>query len=308
MDALKPHRLALALVALCVALPTVALGARPQSATGPAAPASNSTTYTDSTGEDPAGPDITTIVVSNDDGGGLTFRVNVPNRPQLTSDIALLVSLDTDANQATGDPQAFGADYAIQLLGGEALLFKWDATTNNYLLAATQSTLSYSWSSGATIRINASDIGNTRKFNFNVIVFSGVVLDPTTGNVDFTNSHHDIAPAVGLYPYIVKIGPPQLAVTSFTHAPATPVAGRAFTLRLVATRSDTGAVLQNGQVVCVGRSGTVRLTATVHRVSGGAATCTFQIPRKAKGKRFTGSDTIVFEGQKASRSFSGTIH
>jgi len=44
------------------------------------------------------------------------------------------------------------------------------------------------------------------------------------------------------------------------------------------------------------------------RVSGGAATCTFQIPRKAKGKRFTGSDTIVFEGQKASRSFSGTIH
>jgi hypothetical protein len=308
LDALKPHRLALALVALCVALPTVALGARPQSATGPAAPASNTTTYTDSTGEDPAGPDITTIVVSNDDGGGLTFRVNVPNRPQFTSDMRLLIWIDTDANQATGDPQMFGADYVIVLLGGETVLFKWDATTSNYLLAATQSTLSYSWSGGATVMINASDLSNTRRFNFATEVDSGLVIDQTTGSIDFTNAHGDIAPTIGLYPYQVKIGPPQLVVKSFTHAPASPVAGRTFTLRLVVTRSDTGAVLQNGQVVCVGRSGTVRLTATVHRVSGGAATCTFQIPKKAKGKRFTGSDTIVFEGQKASRSFSGTIH
>jgi len=309
MDALKPYRLVLALAIVCVAVPTVAAGARlPQSTSSPQAVASNTTTYTDSTGEDALGPDITTIVVSNDDAGTITFRINIPNRPQLTSDMALFMLLDTDANQATGDTTAFGADYVLQLLGGEVLLFKWDATASDYLLAATQSSLSYTWSGGATIRINASDLSNTRNLNFNVVALSGLVVDSTTGNVDFTNAHRDFAPTVGLYPYQVKIGAPKLVVKSFTHSPATATAGKTLTLRLTAARSDTGAVLQGGQVVCVGRAGSVRLVAIVHRVTGGVAVCAFRIPKTAKGKTFRGSDTVVFEGQKATRSFTGKIH
>lgn len=310
MDQLKPYRFVLALAAvLCVALPTVALGAtrQPQSAASPTAAASNTVTFTDSTGEDPQGPDITTIVVSNDDAGTITFRVNVPNRPQFDNNTMLmLMFIDTDSNQATGDPQSFGADYAIQLLGGQALLFKWDGTT--FSLAANQSTLSYSWSGGATIRINASDLGNTRKINFDAIVLSGLVIDPTTGAIDDTNAHADGAPTVGLYPYDVKIGKPSLVVKKFTRKPANATAGQNFSLLLTAARSDTGATLQGGQVICVGRAGTTKLTAIVHRVVGGAAVCTFKIPKTAKGKTFRGSDTIVFEGLKASRSFSGKIH
>jgi hypothetical protein len=307
MDLLKPYRFALALAALCLALPAVALGARaPQSATTPAATASNSATFTDSTGEDPAGPDITTVVVSNDDAGTITFRINIPNRPQFgTTDMLMLMFIDTDSNQSTGDPQSFGADYAIQLLGGEILLFKWDGTT--FSLAATQSTLSYSWSGGATVTINASDLGNSRKINFDVLVLSGLVIDPMTGAIDDTKAHADVAPTVGLYPYEVKLTPPTLVVKSFTHAPVRPTAGKIFTLRLVATRSDTGAVLQGGQVACVGRVGAARLVATVHRVTGGAATCVFRIPKTANGKTFRGTDTVVFEGLKATRSFTGKI-
>ena len=307
MDLLKPYRFVLALAALCLALPAVALGARaPQSATGPIATSSNSATFTDSTGEDPAGPDITTVVVSNDDAGTITFRVNIPNRPQFgTTDMLMLMFIDTDGNQSTGDPQSFGADYAIQLLGGEILLFKWDGTT--FSLAATQSTLSYSWSGGATVKINASDLGNSRKISFDVLVLSGLVIDPMTGAIDDTNAHADVAPTVGLFPYEVKLTPPTLVVKSFTHAPASPTSGKIFTLRLTAARSDTGAVLQGGQVACVGRVGSVRLVATVHRVAGSAATCAFRIPKTAKGKTFRGSDTIVFEGLKASRSFTGKI-
>jgi hypothetical protein len=309
MDLLKPYRFVLALAAVCLALPAVAVGARlPQSTSATATPASNTTTFTDSTGEDPLGPDITTIVVSNDDSGTITFRINIPNRPQLTADMALVVFLDTDANQSTGDPQVFGADYLIQLLGGEALLFKWDATAADYILAATQSSLSFAWSGGVTLKINASDLSNSRKLNFNVVALSGLVVDPTTGNVDFTNAHRDLAPTVGLYPYEVKVGAPKLVVKTFTHSPASVVAGKTFTLRLIAARSDTGAVLQGGQVTCVGRAGTTRLVAIVHRVTGGAAVCTFRIPKTAKGKTFRGSDTVVFEGQKATRSFTGKIH
>jgi uncharacterized membrane protein len=310
MDQLRPYRFVLALAALlCVALPTVALGAtrQPQSAASPAAAASNTATFTDSTGEDPQGPDITTIVVSNDDAGTITFRVNVPNRPQFdVNTMLMLMFVDTDSNQATGDPQSFGADYAIQILGGEALLFKWDGTT--FSLAATQSSLAYSWSGGATVKINASDLGNARKINFDALVLTGLVIDPTTGAIDDTNAHADGAPTVGLYPYDVKVGKPTLIVKKFTHKPASPKAGSSFSLLLTSARSDTKAVLQGGQVTCVGRAGSTKLVATVHRVSGGAAVCTFKIPKNAKGKTFRGTDTIVFEGLKASRSFSGKIH
>ena len=50
------------------------------SPTGRLAPAGNSVTYSDSTGE-PGVKDITTVVVSNDDSGMLTFRINVPSLP-----------------------------------------------------------------------------------------------------------------------------------------------------------------------------------------------------------------------------------
>ena len=64
----------LGLIALaCVVLPA-AVGAAPVAATA------NTTTYTDSTGENPAAPDITTIVVSNNDAGIISFKINVPNR------------------------------------------------------------------------------------------------------------------------------------------------------------------------------------------------------------------------------------
>src|SRR5215467_1280362 len=184
MDQLKPYRFVLAFAALlCVALPTVALGAtrQPQSA---ASPASNTVTFTDSSG-DTKGADIQTIVASNDDAGTITFRINVPNRPQFdVNTMLMLMFVDTDSNQATGDPQSFGADYALQLLGGQILLFKWDGTT--FSLAANQSTLSYSWSGGATVKINASDLGNPRHINFDVILLSELVIDPTTGAIDDT--------------------------------------------------------------------------------------------------------------------------
>ena len=63
-----------------------------------------------------------------------------------------------------------------------------------------------------------------------------------------------------------------------------PVAGRPFTLKLVAARSDTGAAVQNGRVTCVGRVGAARLKAQLQRVQGGAATCTWNIPAGREGQ------------------------
>jgi hypothetical protein len=295
---------ALAIALAVVAVPFLASGAFAKTA-APAAPTANSTTYQDSVGEDATAPDITTITVSNDDAGTLTFRVNVPNRAQLSNDLVAIVDIDSDANQATGDPTNFGSDYIIQYIQGEAILFKWDGS--DYTLSATQASLTSSWASGPTFKINASDLNNTRKLSFDALVVSGVVFDPQTGAIDCSACKRDFAPLIGLYNYQLLITKPTLVVRSLKPTPARPVAGRSFTLKLVAARSDTGAVVQNGRVTCVGRLGSARLKATVQQVQGGAATCTWSIPANAKGKTFRGSVAVVFEGLKASQSYTGKV-
>ncbi len=128
----------------------------------PAAIAANSVTFNDSTGEDPAAPDITTVVVSNNDAGIVSFRINVPNRPTLGADMAVDVFVDTDNNTATGDPDLAGVDYVIELLQNEINLFKWDGSNFSRRFGDPSAvTLSFSYQGGITIRISASELGET---------------------------------------------------------------------------------------------------------------------------------------------------
>ncbi len=303
--------LLIAIVVAVVALPTVASGAF----SSPAAPegvAANSTNYQDSAGENPAAPDITTLTVSNTDAGMLSFRVNVPNRPSFGQDMLIVLFVDADNNSATGDPDPLGqgVDYVVEIFGGEAALFRWDGTNFTRRAGDPPATsLIFSYQGGITINISTAELGNTKALKFNVLVFSGITIDSTTGDLDFTNAVGDIAPAAGagLYQYEVKITPPTLVVRSLKPTPKNPIAGRPFTLRLVAARSDTNAVVQNGRVTCVGRIGNARLRAQVQRVQGGAATCTWNIPPTAKGKTFRGSVAVVFEGLRASQAYSGKV-
>jgi hypothetical protein len=294
----------LAVAALVVALPTAA-GALPQGTATPSAVAASTQTYPDSTGEDPASPDMTSIVVSNDDVGGLTFRINTPNRPQFTQDMAVVVFLDSDANQATGDPAGLGTDYLIEIFRGEVILYKWDGV--DFAISATQSSLNHVWSSGATIRINASDLSNTRKFTFEVITVANIVYDDTTGAIDCSACARDFAPAVGLHTYTMVLAKATLVVKKVSSTPKSPAAGKRFTFRMTAARSDTGATIRNGKVTCKGRVGTTSLKAKTAKVVNGAVTCVWVIPAKSKGKRFRGSAAVQFEGLKASRSYSGKI-
>jgi hypothetical protein len=298
------------IVAACVLLPTAAAGAGTFGSSSTARVAANTTTYTDSTGENPGAPDITTIVVSNNDAGMLSFRINIPNRAAFDRDMLLGLFVDTDSNGATGDPETFGADYAVQLLLGDIALFKWDGENFSRRPGDPPSTsLLFSYSGGVTITISAAELGNTKAFGFATFVLSGLVIDETTGDIDFTNAKGDAAPAVdaGLYKYEVKTAPPKLVVQKLTTAPKKPVAGKLFSAKLAVTRSDTGAVLKGGQVTCVGRAGGVALRAKTHRFVGGQAVCTWQIPAGAKGKTFRGSVAVVFEGLRAAKGVSGKI-
>jgi hypothetical protein len=299
----------LAIAVAVVALPTVASGAV-SGASAPALAATNSTSYQDSSGENAAAPDITTLTVSNTDAGLISFKINIPNRPQLTQDMLILLFADTDANPQTGDPDSLGADYVIQIFGGEAGLFRWDGSDFTRRAGDPPATsLIFAYQGGMTITMSAAELGNTKRLGFAVIAIGGVVIDPVNGDLDFTNAVSDVAPAsgAGFYQYEVKITPPTLVVKKLTPTPVKPTAGRAFTLRLIAARSDTGAAVQNGKVACVGRIGSAKLKAQVQRVAGGAATCTWNIPVAAKGKTFRGSVGVVFEGLKASQGYASKV-
>ena len=273
----------------------------------------NNQAFPDSIGENPTGLDIQSLNLSNDNKGNITLVVNVPNRPTLTPDMLFLIFVDADANPATGDPDSLGADYAIQLegpLSGSAQigLFRWDGTT--YAGAGVpQTSLTFGYLNGAaTIKVNASELGSTKKINFAVIGFSELALD-ANGDPDFTNAHVDTAPdqGHGFFSYDVKTLPPSLVVKSFGTKPAKPHAGKAFSVFVVYARSDGSASTGVDSAVCKGSVAGHALKGT-GAVTNGRATCTFAVPKTAKGKTIHIVLTVVgAEGTKTSHTFNAKV-
>jgi hypothetical protein len=292
----------LVLVALGVALvslPAAALG-------GAARTAVNSQNFIDSTGEDAAAPDITSIAVSNDDAGLITFKVNISNRPTMTSDMAVVIYLDTDQLATTGDTSLFGADYVIELDPGAVGLFKWNGS--DFVFADSQSSLTFGYdATGATIRVGAADLNKTKGFNFVAIAASGLAVD-ANGNPDNTNLHTDPAPDAGHgvfnYKVLTKL---TLSVAAFTTAPKPARAGKSFVAGLAANESDTQGPVQTGTVACAATIALKHIVATAHGVANGIAACSWKIPKTAKGKTIRGTITLTVQGVKVSRSFAAKI-
>jgi hypothetical protein len=288
-----------AVLATLAALPAIAIA----SSSATAATASNSQTYTDSTGEDPAAPDITTIVVSNDDAGNITFQVNISNRPTFTQDMLVDIFLDTDKNATTGDTQLFGADYVLEMQPGAAGVFQWNGQT----FASGQVVDASYAATGATFHINARDLGATQGFNFVAIATSGVTTD-ANGNPDFTNAHDDVAPDVGRGTYSYQVlAKLTLSVNGFTTSPAPPKSGRTFSAGLAVSQSDTGSGVTAGTITCSARIAGKQLTMTARRVVDGVAVCVWLIPGKSHGKTVRGSITLTVRGSHVTRSFAARV-
>lgn len=293
----------LSAAAVLVALPSTALGG----AARVSASASNSQTFQDSTGENAAAPDITTINVSNDDAGNLTLQVNVPNRPTLTPDMLMLVFLDTDNNASTGDPQAGGADYALQLVPGAVNVFPW--TGSGYGNAAPAASLTYSYTAGAaTFHISDADLGGSKVFNFFAVVESGIVVDEN-GNPDDTNALVDVAPdpGHGTYKYNVLMTL-KLSVAAFTTSPKPAKAGKPFSVGLAVNENDTNGPVKTGTVACAATIAGKHIPAA-HKggIANGIATCVWPLPKKAKGKTIRGTITLTVKGTTVQRAFSAKI-
>jgi hypothetical protein len=282
-----------------LSMPALALG-------GDARHASNTTTFPDSTGEDAAAPDITSVVVSNDDAGLITFLINVSNRPALTQDMFFLIWVDSDKNPNTGATDVLGADYVIELDPGNVVLFQWNGS--DFVTAASQTSLIYSYlPTGPKIQIKAADLGATKSLNFGIIAASGFALD-AQGNADLTNLHRDYAPDQGhgfnTYNVLTKL---VLTVTAFTTAPKPAKAGRTFSASLAANENDTAGPVQTGTVGCSASIAGKRLVVVTHAVRNGVAVCVWRVPRTAKGRIVRGLITLTVRGSSVTRGFSARI-
>lgn len=268
--------------------------------------ASNSQTFADSTGENPAAPDVTSIALSNDDAGLITFQINVSNRPTLTPDMLFWVFLDTDGNPSTGDTVANGADYLIQLIPGFVDLFKWNGS--DFAATPSESTLVYSYAStGPTIKLNASELGGVKAFNFSVLAISGVAFN-SSGVPDLSKSSGDLAPdpGHGMYAYKVLTSV-KLTVVSFRIAPAPAKAGKSFAATIGATESDTNGPIEKGTVACHATLGGRPFAGVGGGVVNGLAICEWKLPRTAKGKRLSGTVSVTVQGATVTRTFSARV-
>ncbi|HEY3960945.1 MAG TPA: hypothetical protein VGL84_00305 [Gaiellaceae bacterium] len=286
----------------------VLLAVLPRAAHGASAHSqSNSQTFPDSIGENPNAPDITSIVVSNDDAGNIVFKINISNRPTFTPDMELQLVMNTDGSTTTGDPTVAGADYLIDLIPGSVGLFQWSGS--DYTFAQSQSSLVYSYdSTGATIRINASDLGATKVITFGAVALSGITTD-ANGNPDYTNAQADLAPDAGhgFFTYQVKTKL-LLTQTAFSTAPAAAKVGKKFSASLAATESDTNGPVTAPTIACKAVVAGKTLKAT-HTFAGGVSTCSWVLPKtKVKGKLIYGTISITVQGTKLSKSFTARIH
>jgi hypothetical protein len=299
--------LAVALAAVLAAL----FALTPTGGASSARTTANRVTFNDSTGEDAQGPDITTVVVSNDDRGTLTWVVNIPNRPTLTGDMGFLIFINSDSNAATGDPQLFGSDYILQLIGpisgpAEAGLFRWDGSDFT-ATGVPQSSLIFNYANGVTIRLNVSELGNARSIQFLVLALTGLVLGPD-GQLDDTNARFDAAPdpGHGVYAFDVRITPPRLLVRSFGMRPSPPRAGRPLSVFATFARSD-GTPPTAASVTCRATLGGRALPASGSSVSGRRATCRWALPGTARGQTIRGTVTVRSGGLRVSRPFAARV-
>jgi hypothetical protein len=277
-----------------------ALGAAP-------AQGANNASFQDAVGENRDGVDVTSVLVSNDIAGLLTFRINIPGRPAFSEDMRLRVWFDSDSNGDTGLTQGdfAGRDYFILWDREGVRLFRCNASSCTN--ATAQRTLGSSYRGGATLTINAGEI-RARRFKFAVEATAGIRYDPTTRRSDLSNATLDFAPERGqFWSYNVRLGPSRLLVKSLSTTPARPQAGKRLQVRLAVTRADTGGLLSSGRVTCAARIGLRPLKPSSQGFSSGRATCIFAIPPGAEGRTLRGLVNVAFAGRRVTKSFSRRI-
>ena len=260
--------------------------------TGPAP-----TALSDPAGDHDAAPDITAVRVSDAKSGWMTFAITTPNYTVLPEESAIVVSVDADTNQRTGES---GAELQLSLAAGQIALERWDG---RQCVPDDLPTRARARNAGnlVAIDLHVSELGNSSRFRFSLL--SADVNTAIQGVVAV-----DIAPDdFSYWAYALSNRPALVLVASSPVAqPRRPKAGKSVTVSLAVTRSDTGRPIASGTVSCRVRTSGATVPAA-GRVARGSAHCSFVVPSTAKGKVLRGTISVRTAGKIVARDFAFVV-
>ena len=255
--------------------------------------------FTDPAGDHDVAPDITSVRVSDAKNGWVSFAISTPNYASLHGESVLVVSIDTDNRESTGDD---GADALVRSVGGEVSLERWQPATERWVADAAPTRVRTRSGIGVhTIEVHRSELGNAARFGFSVISADINTSADTVVAVDLAPD--DLA--FFKYAYANKAAL-QLKITRLFGAPAQPRAGKPFTVNLAVRRSDTGRGITSGSVACRVLVDEQRVKAKGSVVAG-AGRCAFVVPRTATGAVVRGSITVRSGGKSVAADFGYVV-
>lgn len=264
-------------------------------------PSATIATFSDSLGEVAGAPDIGRVTVSLD-GQVLTINAEVAGLPDVLSEGMSSFALNTDGNQATGS--IVGADYVIGIdfKTLEGFVLRWNGSEYVYADKVADPSRSIIGGGAVGFEFNLANLGSPKHVEFSVLVSKG----PTDDLID-------VAPDGGLWAFDTTVAPaptpkPAPAVVkpvfgAVSTVPAKPVAGKKLVFTLAVNRSDTGAPLTTGRMICdPSVSGIVVKHA--ESFTAGTAKLIFTVPKTAKGKLLKVTVKIVNGAQSATKVVS----
>lgn len=255
--------------------------------------------YADPGDDQDAAPDLTSVRVTDDKDGWITFAISTPNYATLPADSVLAVAIDGDGRPATGDA---GAELLIRSLAGEVIFERWSQAQRGWLDDAPPHRVRIRNSaSTVTVDVHRSELGSAPRFGFAL-----ASLDINTQAESVLAA--DLAPDDGGFFRYTLVNKPALRLLAgrVSAAPARPRAGKPFTVSLGVRRSDTNRPISAGSVTCRVALGGAPLRAR-GSVAGGAARCSVSVPGSAGGSRLRGTISVRVGGQSVAASFAYVV-
>jgi hypothetical protein len=277
-----------------------------------------SASFTDPTGDAGVAPDITSVTVSNDDQGLITFRITVPNRSTLGPDDAIAVPLGTDDPDLVSGVRNDGVNFVLVLDVTGPSLLAWDGE-DMVAVDPPPGSLAGSFGNGVgTVTVLQEDLAPGFPDMSVPIELSFYALGIAfTGNEVLAQD--DAPDGDGIWTYRLEEAR-RVVLTSFS-AGRTVKAGGTLVVSMGAAHTDTGAAVSSGTIRCTARLGgkalkakalfftiVIRSPVTGRTVRSPKATCSFKVPKqKSRGKTIRGSMSLRESGVTLSRSFATRV-
>ncbi|TML14818.1 MAG: hypothetical protein E6G33_09750 [Actinobacteria bacterium] len=278
----------------------------------PTRASAGSSSFSDPTGDAGVAPDISSVTVSNDDQGLITFRITVPNRSSLGPDDAVAVPLGTDDPDLANGWRSDGVNFVLVLDATGVSLLVWDGE-DMVTLDPPPGSVTGSFNDGVgTVTVLQEDLAPGFPDMSVPIELRFYALGIAFKGNDVL-AQDDAPDGDGIWNYRLAEAR-RVVLTSFN---VTQTVKPGATLIV----TDTGAAVASGKISCRARLGskalkgkarffTVILTspATGRAVRSPNATCSFKVPKqKSKGKTIRGSMSLRESGVTLSRSFTTRV-